>query len=268
MSATSPDTGQQAALNGAAAREVSTAAASVAASPNSGAAAAAAAGPGARRHRDGTAHDRARRDHRERRPAAHPDRARLLRHQPGMGRQRVRAGVRRAAAARRKVRRPTGASPGLHRRHPGVLAGLAARRVRHQPGVAAHRARPAGRRRRVRRAHGAVADRRHLPRGPAAQPRDGRVRRDEHRRRRGRPARQRAAAHLRQLALGVLRERADRPRGRAAGAAGARRVRTAAGSVRPAGRDHRLARPGRRWSTGCPAPRPPRTACRTGATPR
>ena len=38
MSATPPDTGQQAALNGAAAREVSTAAASFAASPNSGAA--------------------------------------------------------------------------------------------------------------------------------------------------------------------------------------------------------------------------------------
>ena len=114
-------------------------------------------------------------------------------HQPGVGRQRVRAGVRRAAAARRKVRRPTGAPPGLHRRHLAVHAGLAARRVRHQPGLAAHRARLAGHRRRVRRAHRTVADRGHLPRRAAAQPRDGRVRGDERGRRRGRPDRRRAA---------------------------------------------------------------------------
>ncbi len=71
-----------------------------------------------------------------------------------------------------------------------------------------------------------------------------------------------------QLALGVLRERADRPGGRAARAAGARRVRTAAWPVRPAGRDHRQRSAWPPSCTGCPAPRPPRTACRTGATPR
>ena len=136
--------------------------------------------------------------------------------QPGVGRQRVRAGVRRAAAARRPIRRPTGAPPDLHLRHPAVLAGLAARRVRHRPGLAARRAGRAGRRRRVRRAHRAVADRGHLPRGAAAQPGDGRVRGDERGRRRGRPDRRRPAGPVPQLALGVLRQRADRPGGRVA----------------------------------------------------
>ena len=116
----------------------------------------------------------------------------------------------------------------------GILlfsAGLAARRVRHQPGLAARRAGLAGRRRRVRRAHRTGADRGHLPPGPAAQPRDGRVRRDERGRRRGRPDRRRTAGSVRQLALGVFRERADRPGRRAARHACAARVGTAAGSL-------------------------------------
>ena len=189
-------------------------------------------------------------------------------YQPGMGRQRVRAGVRRAAAARRQVRRPAGAPPDLHRRHPAVLAGLAARRVRHRPGVAARRAGRAGHRRRVRRAHRAVTDRGHLPRGPAAQPRDGRVRGDERGRRRGRPDRRRPAGPVRQLALGVLRQRADRPAGRVPGDPRAARVGAAprVGSTCPARSPARSA--SRCWSTGCPTPRPPRTASRTGATPR
>ena len=90
------------------------------------------------------------------------------------------------------------------------------------------RARPAGRRRRVRRAHRVVADRGHLPRGAAAQPRDGRLRRNEHRRRRGRPDRRRPAGPVPQLALGVLRERADRPGRRVDGTACARANRSGA----------------------------------------
>ena len=49
----------------------------------------------------------------------------------------------------------------------GVLAGLAARRARHRPGVAAGGPGRAGRRRRDRRAYRAVADRDDVPAGPA-----------------------------------------------------------------------------------------------------
>ena len=84
--------------------------------------------------------------------------------------------------------------------------------LRHLPGVAAGRPRGPGRRRRAGRADRAGADRHHLPRGPAAQPGDGRVRRDERRRRRGRPDRRRPADHLRVLAVGAVRQRADRRR--------------------------------------------------------
>ena len=84
-----------------------------------------------------------------------------------------------------------------------------------------------------------------FPEGPPRNRAMGVYAGDERRRRRGRPDRQRAAAHLPQLALGVLRQRADRPGGRSPRAARARRVRAAARSLRPAGRDHRLARPGR-----------------------
>ena len=54
------------------------------------------------------------------------------------------------------------------------------------------------------------------------------------------------------LALGVLRERADRPDPGAARAPGHRRVRAGARQVRPARRDHRLARP---WRPGLRAVR-------------
>ena len=40
------------------------------------------------------------------------------------------------------------------------------------------------------------------------------------------------------------------------------------GSVRPAGRGHRDRSAWARWFTGCPTRPPPRTVCRTGATPR
>ena len=72
------------------------------------------------------------------------------------------------------------------------------------------RPRGPGRRRRHRRADRAVPDHHHVPGGPAAQPGDGRLRRDEHRRRRHRPDARRRAHHLPVLALGVLRQRADR----------------------------------------------------------
>ena len=195
--------------------------------------------PGPARHRHRAADGGARRDHRQRRAAAHPAGARLLRHRPGMGGQRLRAGLRRAAAARRPGRGPARPPQGVHRRPAAVLGGLAGWRVRHLPGVAARGPRRPGRRRRDHRADRAVAGRHHLPRGPAAEPGDGRVRRDERRRRRGRPDRRRPADHLRVLAVGAVRQRADRLGGRAVRAAGAPRVRAAPGPVRPARRDHR-----------------------------
>ena len=60
-------------------------------------------------------------DHRQRRAAAHPAGARLLRDRPGMGRQRLRADLRRAAAARRPGRGPARPPQDVHRRAAAVL---------------------------------------------------------------------------------------------------------------------------------------------------
>src|SRR5262245_7083096 len=105
--------------------------------------------------------------------------------------------------------------------------------------MAAHGPRGAGRRRRARRPGRAVADHQHLRRGPAAHPGAGRVRRDEHRRRRDRPDRRGAADHLRLVAMGAVRQRADRRRGRACRTAGACRDPAPPRPVRPARRGHR-----------------------------
>src|SRR6185437_10993108 len=77
----------------------------------------------------------------------------------------------------------------------------------------------------------------------AAEPGDGRVRGDERGRRLGRADRRRPARQLRRLAVGAVRQRADRYPRRAARAAGAQRVGAAARELRPAGRGHRVARP-------------------------
>ena len=149
------------------------------------------------RHRHRTADGGTRRDDRERRAAPHPGRARFLRHRPGVDRQRLHPRLRRPAAARRPGRRHPRPAPGLHRRHDPVLGGLAARRLRHHAGLAARGPRGAGRRRRGHRPVGAGPDQHHLPGGTAAQPGDGRLLRDEHGRRRGRPDGRRPADHLR-----------------------------------------------------------------------
>ncbi len=84
-----------------------------------------------------------------------------------------------------------------------------------------------------------------------------------------RPDRRRPADQLRRLALGVLRQRADRPaRPWSSRPAGARRASSgcAASSTCPARSPPRWASPP--WSTGCPARRRPPTGSRTGATPR
>ena len=196
------------------------------------------------RHRHRPADGGTRRDDRERRAAPHPARARLLRHRPGVGGQRLRPDLRRPAAARRPGRRHPRPSPGVHRRHGPVLAGLAARRVRHHAGLAARGPRGAGRRRRGHRPDRAGPDHHHLPGGTAAQPGDGRLLRDEHRRRRGRPDGRRPADHLPVLALGAVRQRAHRRDRRAHRAAGTGRVAGPARQVRLPRRDHQHARPG------------------------
>ena len=106
-----------------------------------------------------------------------------------------------------------------------------------------------------------------FPDGPPAQPGDGRVRRDERGRRRGRPDRRRTADHLRVLAVGAVRQRAHRRGGGPGRAAGAYR------SVRQRGRFDLPARSPAQaesppWSTGCRARPPPRTGSRTGVMPR
>ena len=202
-------------------------------------------GPGPGGHRRGPADGGAGRHHRERLTHPHPGCARVLRYRPGMGRERVRPDLRRVPAARRPGRRHPRPAPRLHRRHHLVRGGLAGRRVRHQPGLAADLPGHPGRRRRDRRPDRAVAGHHHLPRGPGAEPGDGRVRGDEHRRRRGRPAGRRDPYHLPVLAVGVLRERPHRRRRRADGAAGAGRIPPPPRPVRPAGRGHRHRRPGR-----------------------
>src|SRR5262249_21095794 len=83
-------------------------------------------------------------------------------------------------------------------------------------------------------AHRTVTDRGHLPGGPAAQPRSRRVLGDGHRRRRGRTRCRGPAGHLRQLAVGAVRERADRTRGRGPGNSRAAQDATERGAVRPA----------------------------------
>ena len=110
-------------------------------------------------------------------------------------------------------------------------------------GLAAGRAGGAGSRRRDHCPDGAVPGHHQLPGRTAAQPRDGRLRCDEHRRRRGRPDRRRPAHHVPVLALGAVRQRPDRDPGRADRTAGAGRV----------------ASGGRAGST-CRAPSPARSA--------
>ncbi len=205
--------------------------------------------PGLARHRHRTAHGGAGRDDRERSPARHPEGAWLLWYRPGVGGQRLRTDLRRPAATRRAGRGHPRPPPGLHRRDHPVLAGLAGWRFRHHAGLAAHRPRDPGRRRRHRRPDGTIPGRHHVPGGAAAQPGDGRLRRDEYRRRRSRPAGRRPAHHVSVLALGAVRQRPDRRGGRPDGAAGVRgdRLAATAGSTCPARSPARWA--WRPWST-------------------
>ena len=100
--------------------------------------------PCAHRDRHGAAHDRARRDDRERRLTPHPAVAGLQRRRPRMDHHRLCAVVRQPAAARRTPGRHLRAAPHLHRRHRRLLGRVAAGRLCHHPVVAALRPRAAG----------------------------------------------------------------------------------------------------------------------------
>ena len=166
---------------------------------------------------------RPRRLDRQRRAADDRRRARLLPGQPLLGRQRLRAHLRRLPAARRPARRPARPAAGLHGRPRPVRARLAGRRLRRERRRADRRARRPGPRRRDRLARRALDRHHHLPRRRGAQQGARRLGRGRRlRRRRRRPARRRAH-RVPRLGVGALGQRADRDRRRASGAAPDRR---------------------------------------------
>ena len=119
---------------------------------------------------------------------------------------------------RRPARRHLRPAARVHRRHRDLLARLAARRPGHERVVDPRGPRRAGSGRRAGRADRARPDRHDLPGRAAAQPGLRRLRRHERRRRRHRSAAGRHPHDLRVVALGVLRQRADRHRRAGAGA--------------------------------------------------
>ena len=199
---------------------------------------------GAGGHRRRPAHDRSRRDDRERRVAAHPARSRLQRDRARVDRHRLLAGLRQSAVARRPAGRHLRPPPDLHDRHPALLGRLTGRRLRHLRVVAADGARRAGRRSGARGSYGPCPDRHDVPDGRPAQPGARRLGRHGRRRRRHRPAARRDPDDLRVVALGLLRQRAHRPdRGRAGPHRAAGR-RPAAASPRHPRCRHQHGRPG------------------------
>ena len=164
-----------------------------------------------------------------------------------LGRQLVHAHLRRVPAARR--------APGRHPRSPPHLRvgphplrdRLVRRRVRPVRDDAHRRPRRAGPRRRPALPRRAVDPHLDVPRGRRAQPRPGRLGRRRRRRRRGRRPARRHPHGVPQLALGPLRQRADRGRrDHPRAAPGAREPRRArAQRLRRGGRVHRHRRPGR-----------------------
>ena len=98
----------------------------------------------------GPADDRARRDHRQRRPALDPERPRLHPGEPDLGRQRLPDRLRQLPAAGRAARRPDRPQEGLHRRPDAVHPRLGALRARRRPDAADRGPLRPGRRRRGR----------------------------------------------------------------------------------------------------------------------
>ena len=183
----------------------------------------------------------------------------VLHRQPAVGRDRVRAGLREPAAARRKARRPVRTQMDLHRGPGRLLARLRARRSRP---VVRHAGRRPGAAGGVRRAAGAVGpvavdgDVRRLA-GPRQGVRD--LRRDRRRRRVDRPRARRRADPGALVALVPVRQPRDRRPDRARGAAAAEQPQR----PQPAAHRHSRRRVTARWacspsSTDSRTPRPTR----------
>ena len=166
---------------------------------------------GPRRHPDRPDDGRARRHHRQRRPAPHPAQPGLLELVAVLGPQRLRPHLRRPAAARGPLGRPARPAADLPGRDRPVLPELPGRRVRHHQLDAAGRPGPAGSGRRPGRTGRPGPAHHHLPRGAGA----GAGHRPVHhrlRRRRGhRPGRRRPAHRVGVVALGHVRQRPHRP---------------------------------------------------------
>ena len=219
------------------------------------------------RHPDGPAHGGPGHHDRQRRPPAHPRGPRPLRRRALLGPERLPAHLRRPAAPGGPLRRPARTAPHLPGRHRHLLAELALRRVGRRRLDAPGRPCPPGRRRRPGRALLAGPADHHLlrraPAGPGHRPLHDRVgRRGSHR-----PRGRRRADPAGVVALGDVRERADRHRRAAAsGASCCRRRRAATGtSTSPA--------PSRRpsaWPASCsgwsrPAPAAGRASLTVGS---
>ena len=227
-----------------------------------------AAGPGAGRHRDGPAYGRARPDHRHRRPAAHPGRA-------GVFRVNLEWVVNAYAVAFGGLLLLGGRSGDLLGRRRIFIAGLLVFVLASLLGglatdqawlITARAVQGAGAAMVAPTALSLIAVT--FPEGRGRNRATGGVLGDGHLGHRGRAARRRPAGHLPDwrwvlfvnVPIGLVVAALARPR--------AARHRTARRAAGPARRGYRDGRGRRCWCTGCPTPRPPRTASRTGATPR
>ena len=155
------------------------------------------------------------RDHRQRRAAVDPARTALHAGQPHVGDRRLPDHLRRLPAAGRQVRRPGRPQEGVPQRARPVRGGLDPVRPGGQPGDADRRPPAPGGRRRGRLERDPRDHRHRVPGEGRAGQGDGHVRVRLRRRRLDRPARRRRAHAVAELALDLLRQRADR-RGRPA----------------------------------------------------
>ncbi len=147
---------------------------------------------------------------RQHRTALDRPRAEVLTGRPLVGGQCLHADVRWLPAAGWAPRRPHGTPAHVHVRPDPLLGRLAARRPRAVGGVADRRTRPAGPRRRDRLAGGPVDHHDDVRRRTGAQSRARRVGRGGGRRRRGGRSARRRPHERAELALGPVRQRADR----------------------------------------------------------
>ena len=163
----------------------------------------------ARDRLDRAVHGRARQPRRQRRAAEHPPRARSFDPVAGVDGQRVRAGLRRAAADRRRARRSVRPPADVHVRDRAVHPVLSRSRARGLGRPADRRQGAAGRRRRDRDAADPDPAGRGVPAG-APRCRDRDLVGDQRDRRGARAAGRRRRHPAELVALDLLDQRADR----------------------------------------------------------